>query len=375
MISHLVVLSVLSTHKVLGQMVAPVGGTSIFWNPGPRYGCYNWVQEGASGAVNPEKGVDCAPFLNPSNTRNQSRADSCVSFVNDVNGSPTCPTWQFDTWGWSYAAGQLNASPGYAGTFSSGSVMLRNSARDTTDCGLYEVTLSYQYWPGAIIKYVTGDFSRETNLDMAAHFVVEYDVLIESDPTALAGPRGNCNGDQRRFLTTDFIYTFGDQTNLLSIVHFNPTNLGPPIVPWTQNTTAGCRFLVQLPQYTIQEGVQTHIGLDFKTLLQTAGTNTCHPNGLPADIWPQAVQIVTSNVGTNMVVHLSNVDAQLASSTTPVSSGSAPSSSTSPPPPPSSGDTQVKFGQCGGQAWTGPTACAAGTTCQVQNIYYSQCLP
>ncbi|KAF8180138.1 cellobiohydrolase I [Pholiota molesta] len=36
--------------------------------------------------------------------------------------------------------------------------------------------------------------------------------------------------------------------------------------------------------------------------------------------------------------------------------------------------TQTKYGQCGGIGFTGPTACAAGSTCKVSNTYYSQCL-
>ncbi|TFY81796.1 hypothetical protein EWM64_g2211 [Hericium alpestre] len=36
--------------------------------------------------------------------------------------------------------------------------------------------------------------------------------------------------------------------------------------------------------------------------------------------------------------------------------------------------TQTKYGQCGGQGWTGPTVCASGSTCQTSNAYYSQCL-
>jgi cellulose 1,4-beta-cellobiosidase len=35
---------------------------------------------------------------------------------------------------------------------------------------------------------------------------------------------------------------------------------------------------------------------------------------------------------------------------------------------------QAKWGQCGGIGWTGPTTCVAGSTCQVLNPYYSQCL-
>lgn len=36
--------------------------------------------------------------------------------------------------------------------------------------------------------------------------------------------------------------------------------------------------------------------------------------------------------------------------------------------------TVAKWGQCGGNGWTGCTVCAAGSTCTVGNDYYSQCL-
>ncbi|KAJ0312333.1 hypothetical protein COL5a_002013 [Colletotrichum fioriniae] len=35
--------------------------------------------------------------------------------------------------------------------------------------------------------------------------------------------------------------------------------------------------------------------------------------------------------------------------------------------------TVPKYGQCGGQGWTGGTVCASGSTCTVLNQYYSQC--
>ncbi|RVD90391.1 uncharacterized protein DFL_001357 [Arthrobotrys flagrans] len=38
------------------------------------------------------------------------------------------------------------------------------------------------------------------------------------------------------------------------------------------------------------------------------------------------------------------------------------------------GQAQQKWGQCGGVGWTGPTNCVEGSTCQVLNPYYSQCL-
>ncbi|KAI0785076.1 endoglucanase [Abortiporus biennis] len=36
---------------------------------------------------------------------------------------------------------------------------------------------------------------------------------------------------------------------------------------------------------------------------------------------------------------------------------------------------QSTWGQCGGIGWSGPTACASGSNCQVLNPYYSQCVP
>ncbi|KAK0618850.1 hypothetical protein B0T14DRAFT_565758 [Immersiella caudata] len=39
--------------------------------------------------------------------------------------------------------------------------------------------------------------------------------------------------------------------------------------------------------------------------------------------------------------------------------------------------TQSLYGQCGGQQWTGPTACPTGAYCanNDNNVWYSQCLP
>jgi cellulose 1,4-beta-cellobiosidase len=52
------------------------------------------------------------------------------------------------------------------------------------------------------------------------------------------------------------------------------------------------------------------------------------------------------------------------------SSGSGSGTTTATAP----GATQTLFGQCGGIGWTGPTVCASGSTCQLNNAYFSQCL-
>ncbi|GIJ92552.1 hypothetical protein Asppvi_001830 [Aspergillus pseudoviridinutans] len=63
--------------------------------------------------------------------------------------------------------------------------------------------------------------------------------------------------------------------------------------------------------------------------------------------------------------------------TSPAPSIPVPSSSVpiTPQPTSASGGTQKVYGQCGGLNWTGPTACASGSTCKNWNPYYSQCVP
>jgi hypothetical protein len=34
----------------------------------------------------------------------------------------------------------------------------------------------------------------------------------------------------------------------------------------------------------------------------------------------------------------------------------------------------AKWGQCGGQGWTGPACCQSGSACKAANQWYSQCL-
>jgi cellulase len=45
-----------------------------------------------------------------------------------------------------------------------------------------------------------------------------------------------------------------------------------------------------------------------------------------------------------------------------------------PTPTGGAGVTVAKWGQCGGQNYSGSTTCVSGSSCKVQNPYYSQCL-
>ncbi|CAP62292.1 uncharacterized protein PODANS_5_12430 [Podospora anserina S mat+] len=59
----------------------------------------------------------------------------------------------------------------------------------------------------------------------------------------------------------------------------------------------------------------------------------------------------------------------LVTRTTSASSTTQPTPTSAPTQP-----EQVRWGQCGGNGWTGPTTCQSPYTCQVLNPWYSQCL-
>lgn len=59
----------------------------------------------------------------------------------------------------------------------------------------------------------------------------------------------------------------------------------------------------------------------------------------------------------------------ISTSTRPTTTLTSKTTTTTP-----SGPAQTHWGQCGGQGWTGPTACAPPYACQTQNPWYAQCL-
>ncbi|KAF7353357.1 Glucanase [Mycena sanguinolenta] len=78
---------------------------------------------------------------------------------------------------------------------------------------------------------------------------------------------------------------------------------------------------------------------------------------------------VESTEGSNQVI-FSNI--KFGDLNTTYSTG--PSSTTTPPTGPPTSSCASHYSQCGGIGWTGATCCVSGTTCQVLNPYYSQCL-
>ncbi|KAK6360588.1 hypothetical protein TWF730_006726 [Orbilia blumenaviensis] len=77
----------------------------------------------------------------------------------------------------------------------------------------------------------------------------------------------------------------------------------------------------------------------------------------------------TTTFRTTTTSRITTTTSSVRPTTTPSTTTPVRTTTTAPSQP-----AQSQWGQCGGNGWTGPTTCVAGTTCTVLNPYYSQCL-
>ncbi|KLO05846.1 hypothetical protein SCHPADRAFT_946581 [Schizopora paradoxa] len=123
-----------------------------------------------------------------------------------------------------------------------------------------------------------------------------------------------------------------------------------------------------------------HVG---ELRLPNGGTNAAAEDWYWSGVFVEQAPITTSiagpfpgqggSAGTAPPSSVSSVGpTSVAPTTTVVTPTPVPTSSSTAS---ASGPTQTIWGQCGGQGFTGPTSCAAGSTCSVGNPYYSQCIP
>ncbi|EAL85420.1 hypothetical protein KXX16_005429 [Aspergillus fumigatus] len=113
---------------------------------------------------------------------------------------------------------------------------------------------------------------------------------------------------------------------------------------------------------------------------QSTQSNTPQAN-YQTTIWgPNLQGIFATGVGHTVPIH-GEQDMEWfgftgGSSSTTTTATTPPTTSTTTSSGGSSTSTGVAehWGQCGGNGWTGPTACASGYTCTVINEWYSQCL-
>lgn len=98
-------------------------------------------------------------------------------------------------------------------------------------------------------------------------------------------------------------------------------------------------------------------------------TATATPPGGGSGSTPTTSPVITPVSSVTRLPQSSSTTVKSSSTTLKTSTVAAPST-TAPP----AGNAQTKYGQCGGSGWTGPTACAAGSSCSVLNPWYAQCV-
>ncbi|KAJ7600734.1 cellulase CEL7A [Mycena floridula] len=94
---------------------------------------------------------------------------------------------------------------------------------------------------------------------------------------------------------------------------------------------------------------------------------TCSPSsGAPPTVEAAAsgVQVVYSNI------KFGDIGSTFSTTGTGTGGGGGTGTTTTSAP----AATQTKYGQCGGIGYSGPTACASGSSCSTSGPYYSQCL-
>ncbi|KAJ3027332.1 hypothetical protein HDV00_011262 [Rhizophlyctis rosea] len=149
--------------------------------------------------------------------------------------------------------------------------------------------------------------------------------------------------------------------------------------PWWGNYMFNIEPSVTAPQRdTLKKYFVGNNAAVTTTTTRTTTTTTTRPTTTTTTTTRPATT-TTCGVVTTVTGVVSTVTVTQAASTITVTAGNTPTTTTTvrtTTTTTTSGGTNcaAKYGQCGGQGFTGPTCCQSGSTCKVSNQYYSQCL-
>lgn len=125
---------------------------------------------------------------------------------------------------------------------------------------------------------------------------------------------------------------------------------------------------------------QVYVGTNGRGVFYASGTvsggggGSSSSSSAPASSTATSRSSTRSSSSTSVKPTTSSTSSTSAKTTSSSTKVTTTSSTTTTSSPPVATCTATKYAQCGGTGFTGCTVCASGSTCQVQNSYYSQCL-
>lgn len=288
--------------------------TRLLLDPGPRHRCYSFSEIGPNGSD--------GTYTNRS-----------VSECAQIPGYGGCPTWQY-SW---FNSGQKHQEFIDGGNGSLINVTLVNNAKGVT-CNLTEVSFDYLY-PGCAIEKLPN--RTQYNLLNFDQWIFEFDVVVRGEKQTADTGRGayrknksswnktqpgwseanGCNGQARKYISTDFIYQWPDPAcagrntsdcpqlnNTISIIHYSPLHPNFTEGPFETGQGHGVRLRAK---ESIKNGVKTHIALDFRALFDQYQREMCHGSQMPPWLHVSTIRIVSGNRNTSSVVDIQNIQANL----------------------------------------------------------------
>ncbi|KAG6829832.1 Exoglucanase [Tephrocybe sp. NHM501043] len=217
-----------------------------------------------------------------------------------------------------------------------------------------------------VTQFISSDGTANGDLSEIRRLYVQNGVVIQNSKTNIAGM------DAYDSITGDFCdaqkAVFGDQTQfqskggLTAMGQAAKTGMVLVLSVWDDHAVNMLWLDSTYPTTT-----------DPSTPGVARGT-CATTSGAPADVEANSANasVTYSNI------RFGDIGSTYSGTTSGSSTSTATTSTTVTPTTSSSAAastaTQTKYGQCGGIGWTGPTVCAAGSTCTYGNDYYSQCL-
>lgn len=221
-----------------------------------------------------------------------------------------------------------------------------------------------------VTQFITDDGTATGNLAQISRFYVQNGNVVPNSMTNIAGIDGTnaiseqfCKQQKTAFGDADTFDTMGGLQKMGQV--FSQGQGMVLVMSIWDDYKANCLWLDS--EYPVGGNPST----------PGIGRGPCPANsGVPATVEAQYPRssVTFSNIKWGDIDSTFSGTSGSGSGSTPSKPSTTTAAAAHASTPASGGATVAEYGQCGGAGWTGATVCVAGTTCQVQNSYYSQCL-